>query len=256
MWLILMSKFVVNLTWDDVPHLSEEDKETMLASYLPFERDARSKGIPQLGSGAIYPVVEDDVVVEPFSLPDKWPRAAGMDVGWKKTACIWGAYDAKTDTIYCYSEYYRGYAEPSVHADAIGARGKWLPIAVDCHSDRHSEAGGNALLSTYEKYGLNVMKANNGPGTLDPSILEVFQRLSSGRLKIMSHLLNTLGEFRVYRRDMHGRIVKDNDHLMDALRYLVMSIQQIMEYAPADEWEDNPRESTHRRSGNSNVTGY
>lgn len=251
-----MSKFVVNLTWDDVPHLSKKDKDTLLASYSPHERDARSKGIPQLGSGAIYPIVEDDVVCAPFTIPDKWPRAAGMDVGWKKTAAIWGAYDKKSDTIYCYSEYYRGYAEPAVHADAIAARGRWLPIAVDCHSDRHSEAGSTALLTMYEKFGLNITKANNGPGTLDPSILEVYQRLSSGRLKIMSHLLNTLSEFRVYRRDEKGKIVKDNDHLMDALRYLCMSILQIMELPPADEFEDNPSDRGLRRSGNSSITGY
>lgn len=252
-----MSKFVVNLTWDDVPHLSQKDKDTLLASYSPHERDSRSKGIPQLGSGAIYPIVEDEIVCQPFTIPDKWPRAAGMDVGWKRTACIWGAYDRKSDTLYCYSEYYRGYAEPAVHADAIASRGRWLPVVVDCHSDRKSESGAEALLTTYEKYGLNIMKANNGAGTLDPSILEVFQRLSSGRLKIMSHLLNTLSEFRVYRRDEKGKIVKDNDHLMDALRYLVMSFEHIAETPPADEFEDRPAEGSFRRGGgNSSITGY
>src|SRR5665213_3388138 len=110
-----MSKFVVNLTWEDAPHLTKEAKEELLASYSPHERDARSKGIPQLGAGAIYPVVEADVLIEPFSIPDKWPRAAGMDVGWKKTAVIWGAYDQKSDVWYLYSEYYRGYAEPAIH---------------------------------------------------------------------------------------------------------------------------------------------
>lgn len=249
-----MSKFVVNLTWKDAPHLSDEAKEELLASYSPHERDARSKGIPQLGSGAIYPVVEDDIVIEPFSIPDKWPRAAAMDVGWKKTAAIWGAYDKKSDCWYLYSEYYRGYTEPSTHANGILARGKWVPIAVDCHSDRHSEAGAEALLTTYEKLGLNISKANNGPGTVDPSILEVYQRLASGRLKIMSHLLNTLAELRVYRRDVNGRIVKENDHLMDALRYLIMSGLQIMEHPPEDEIEDVLR--PNQRSGNSSITGY
>lgn len=250
-----MAKFVVNLTWDDVPHLSKKDKDTLLASYSPHERDARSKGIPQLGSGAIYPVVEEDVTCATFDLSDKWPRCAGMDVGWARTAVIWGAYDKKSDILYCYSEYYRAYAEPSVHADAIRSRGSWLPVVVDCHSDRKSEAGAEALLTTYEKYGLNIMKANNGPGTLDPSLLEVYQRLSSGRLKIFSHLANTLGEFRVYRRDEKGKVVKGNDHLMDALRYLVMSFDQVMETPPADEFEDNQQQYRPKSGGNS-VTGY
>lgn len=250
-----MAKFVVNLTMNDAPHLKAEEIQEILSSYSPHERDARSKGIPQLGSGAIYPLVEADVICDPFLPPDKWPRAAAMDVGWKKTAALWGTYDVKSDCIYLYSEYYRGYAEPSIHADGIAARGRWVPIAVDCHSDRHSEAGAEALLTTYEKLGLNISKANNGPGTVDPSILEVFQRLSSGRLKIMSHLLNTLSEFRVYRRDVNGKIVKENDHLMDAMRYLVMSILQIMELPPPDDIEDMPQQS-YRKTGQSGICGY
>jgi len=42
--------------WDDVPHLSEQQKKLMLAETPPYLRDARSKGIPSLGAGAIYPV--------------------------------------------------------------------------------------------------------------------------------------------------------------------------------------------------------
>src|ERR1051326_7370919 len=252
-----MSKFVVNLTWQDAPHLTEEQKKELLASYSPHERDARSKGLPELGSGAIYPVVEDDIIVPAdFKIPDKWPRAAGMDVGWKKTAVLWGAYDKKSDTWYIYSEYYKGYAEPAIHADAISRRGRWMPIAVDCHSDRHSEAGAMSLLNIYSNFGLNVCKADNGPGTVDSSILEVYQRLSSGRLKILAHLIETRGEFRVYRRDMNGRIVKENDHLMDALRYLIMTGNQIMDVMPLDDMENLASEMPIRKTGNSSITGY
>ena len=58
---------------------------------------------------------------------------------------------------------------------------------------------------------------------VEAGIFEVWQRLSSGRLKLFSTLQNTLAEFRLYRRDQKGRIVKENDHLMDCMRYLVMS---------------------------------
>lgn len=250
-----MSRWVCNLTWEDAPHLSEKDKQELLASYSPHERDARSKGLPQLGSGAIYPVIEDDIIVEPFTIPAKWPRACGMDVGWKKTAAVWGAYDERSDIWYLYSEHYLGYKEPSIHADAIKARGAWMPVVVDCHGDRHSEAGGTALLVLYERLGLNIMKANNGPGTVDPSIFEIFQRLSSGRLKVMSHLLNWRAEFRTYRRDMNGRIVKQNDHLMDATRYLVMDGKQIMDTPPRDDIEEDLNQPRVRTGGNP-ITGY
>jgi hypothetical protein len=44
-------------------------------------------------------------------------------------------------------------------------------------------------------------------------------------------LQNWLSEFRIYRRDEKGRIIKQNDHLMDTTRYLIMSGVQV---TPAD----------------------
>ena len=51
-----MSRAVIMAGWDDVPHLSEEAKMDLLKSMPPHQRDARSKGVPSLGAGAIYPV--------------------------------------------------------------------------------------------------------------------------------------------------------------------------------------------------------
>ena len=45
----------------------------------------------------------------------------------------------------------------------------------------------------------------------------------SGRLKVQEHLHHWRSEFRKYHRDEQGKIVKANDHLMDATRYLVVS---------------------------------
>jgi hypothetical protein len=72
----------------------------------------------------------------------------------------------------------------------------------------------------YLDLGLDLETAVNA---VEAGILEVWQRLSTGRLKIFKSCQNTLAEFRLYRRDEKGRIVKVSDHLMDALRYLIMS---------------------------------
>ena len=39
--------------------------------------------------------------------------------------------------------------------------------------------------------------------------------------KVFTTLMHWRKEFRLYRRDEKGKIVKENDHLMDAKRYLV-----------------------------------
>jgi phage terminase large subunit-like protein len=213
-------KFVISATWDDAPHLSDEEKEELWKSIPLYQRDARSKGIPQLGSGAIYPVLEEDVVVKPFEIPPYWPKAYGFDVGWNRTAAIWCALDRDADVAYLWSEHYRGQAEPSVHADAIRARGEWIFGAIDPAARGRSQEDGARLYQTYIDLGLNLIEAENA---VEAGIHEVYQRLSSGRLKVFDTLENWLGEYRIYRRDEKGKVVKMDDHLMDATRYLVMS---------------------------------
>ena len=46
---------------------------------------------------------------------------------------------------------------------------------------------------------------------------------AADQLKVFRSLGNFLSEFRLYRRDKDGRVVKQRDHLMDAMRYLVMT---------------------------------
>lgn len=213
-------KALVMAGWDDVPHLTEAQKTTMLRETPPHLRDARSKGIPSLGAGAIYPVAESEFVVDDMPMPQYWPRAYGLDVGWNKTACIWGAWDRDSDIVYLYSEHYRGQAEPAIHAQGIGARGKWIPGVIDPASRGRSQDDGKSLMKQYNDLGLNLHVADN---TVEAGIYEVWTRLSTGRLKVCRSLRNWLTEYRIYRRDEKGRIVKDNDHAMDATRYLIMS---------------------------------
>lgn len=191
----------------------------MAKSISSHQLDARMNGNPTLGSGAIYPVPEEDIVIDPFQIPDWFPRLYGMDVGWKKTAAIWLAVDRDTDIAYAYSEHYRGQAEPPIHAKAIRLRGDWIPGVIDYAGTNQSD--GKRVMTLYQDEGLLVTKANKA---VEAGLMEMLDRLSTGRLKIFSTLQHTLGELRLYRRDEKGRVVKENDHLMDALRYAVMKL--------------------------------
>jgi phage terminase large subunit-like protein len=229
------SKFVVMATWDDAPHLSDKVKEELWNSIPPFQRDARSKGVPQLGSGAIFPVPESDILVNDFPIPPEWPRAFGMDVGWNRTAVIWGALNRETDTLYLYREHYRGEAEPVIHADSIKNPDDWIPGVIDPASRGRGQQDGRQLLQMYIDLGLDLEIANNA---VEAGLYEVWQRMSSGRLKVFKSLSNWTFEFRLYRRDEKGRIVKANDHAMDATRYLVMSGLERVKTKPADKTKE------------------
>jgi phage terminase large subunit-like protein len=211
---------IVMAGWDDVPHLDQAQKTRMLAEAETHLRESRSKGVPSLGSGAIYPILESEIVCEPFEIPAYWPRAYGLDVGWNRTAAIFGAVDRDTDTVYLYSEHYQGQQEPSTHVAGINGRGKWIPGTIDPASRGRSQKDGEQLLEIYTDLGLELHLADN---SRESGLYAVHQRLATGRLKVFKTCRAWLGEYRIYRRDEKGHVVKEHDHLMDATRYLVVS---------------------------------
>ena len=209
---------MITATWDDARHLTPEMRESLWLSIPPFQRDARSKGIPQLGSGAIYQVSEDDIKVSDFELPAHWPRAFGMDTGWDWTAAVWGAWDRDTDTVYVYSVYKRGQVEPPIHADALKARGEWIRGVGDAAAINLYD--GRSFIEIYRQLGMDVELPDKA---VEAGIQRVWERLSAGKLKVFASCGALFEEYRLYRRDEKGRVVKDGDHVMDALRYLVVS---------------------------------
>jgi phage terminase large subunit-like protein len=225
------NRFVLTMGFDHVPHLSDISKQKLLLSFPPHERDARANGTPQLGSGAIYPVAESDILVSDFEIPAHWPRAYALDVGWNRTAGVWGALNRETDVLYLYGEHYLGQAEPVIHAQSIKARGSWIKGVIDPAARGRSQRDGGQLLQNYIDLGLDLETAFNG---VESGIYEVWQRMSSGRLKVFKSLTNWQAEFRLYRRDEKGRIVKEKDHLMDTTRYLVMSGIERMSNKPTE----------------------
>jgi len=168
----------------------------------------------------IYPVPDTDLVVKEFSIPDNWPRAYGLDVRWNTAAVIWGARDPQSDVLYLYSEYF-GETDPAVHVAAIRSRSEWIPGLIDSAANGRNQADGQRLVQTYRKLGLDLSDIDN---PIESGILNVWQRMHSGRLKVFASLSKYLDERRLYRRDERDQIVKDHDHLQDALRCLVSGV--------------------------------
>ena len=221
-------KFVVNVDWSEVPHLDETQKANILKSYSAHERDARSKGIPSLGAGAIYPYLEENISCEARDIPPWWPKGFGLDTGWSRTAAVWGARDPDSGIMYIYSEHYASEAHPAIHASAIKARGNWIMGAADPAGANQSD--GKKIFDLYVQEGLDIVKAEKADR--EGGILKVGQMFESGQLKIFSTCKNILNEIRLYRRDEKGTIIKKNDHALDALRYLCTTGMQYMQVEP------------------------
>lgn len=210
---VTQSKYRVEAGWDDAPHLGEKEKRDMLAATPLHLRDARSKGIPSMGAGAIYPFAVQEIKVDPFPIPPHFRRGFSLDDGWKVTAVGFYALDPDHDILYKTAELYLREQRPEQVAQMILTRGAWLPGTGDAAAKTRD---GVQVLDIYKRYGLNLSLANK---EVEAGIYDVQIRLATGRLKIFSTCQNTLWEYQRYRRDENGKIVKVDDHAMDETRY-------------------------------------
>ena len=186
----------------------------------------------------IYALPDRDIVVPEFPIPDHWPRAYGLDIRWQTAVAIWGAIDPASDVLYLYSEYW-GDADPAVHVAAIRARADWIPGLIDPTANGRERSDGVRLSQMYRNLGLHLQHIDN---SIESGILEVSQRMRSGRLKVFPSLSKYLGDRRVYRRDENDHVVKDRDNLQDATRCLVLGLSAMI--AEPENEDKEPRWST------------
>ena len=104
--------------------------------------------------------------------------------------------------IYLYAVYTRGQAEPAVHAAAIKSRGPWIPGVGDAAAI--NTVDGRQFLDLYRAHGLDLVLADKA---VEAGIQDVWQRLSTGGLKVFTSCGAWFDEYRIYRRDADGRIV-------------------------------------------------
>lgn len=71
----------------------------------------------------------------------------------------------------------------------------------------------------------NSKMAVKGPGSVEAGIDKINGYIENGNFFIMDRCYKTRASIEDYRRDEKGRIVKENDHFADALRYAVFSTE-------------------------------
>jgi len=217
---------VTTMTIEDADHYSEEDRARIIASYPPHEREARTKGIPSLGSGRIFPIEESAITCEPIDIPKTWPQIIGIDFGWDHPfGAARLAWDRDNDVIYVTGEYRQREASPIIHAASIKPWGAWIPVAWPHDGLQHDKGSGEQLAEQYRAQGLNLTTEraifDDGTNGVEAGVSEMFQRMQTGRWKVFSTCTMWLEEFRLYHRDK-GLIVKERDDVLSASRYAMM----------------------------------
>jgi phage terminase large subunit-like protein len=217
---------VTTMTIDDAEHYTPEQRAAIIAGYPEHEREARAKGVPIMGSGRVFPIVEDGIKVDPFPIPPHWPRIVGLDFGIDHpTAAVWMAWDRDMDVIYVIDAYRVKDQSILIHAASIRSRGDWIPVAWPHDGLQRDKGSGEQLMQQYKANGLNMLKEratfDDGSNGLEAGIAEMLVRMQTQRLKVFSHLADWFEEFRLYHRK-DGLVVKHTDDLMSATRYALM----------------------------------
>ncbi len=220
----------------DVGHYTKEQADAIVASYPRHEREARAYGKPVLGSGAVFPVAESQIVVTSFSIPDDWPRICGLDLGWEHpTAAVWLAHNRDADIVYLYDVYKQAEQVPAVHASAIKARGAWIPVAWPHDALQTQKDTGVPMRDTYRDEGLNMLpersQFEDGSIGVEPGIQIMLNRMVKGQFKVFSNCEDWLSEYRIYHRK-EGVIVKQKDDAIDASRGGIMMLRYARNNVP------------------------
>lgn len=218
-----------NMTIEDAEHISPEERARIIASYPAHEREARTMGVPILGSGRIFPVSEELIACDPFPIPDFWPQLGALDFGWDHpTAAVKLAWDRDTDTTYVTHCYRVREATPIIHAAALRAWGADLPWAWPHDGLQHDKGSGDQLAEQYRRQGLKMLPEHaqfageRGMG-VEAGLMDMLERMETSRLKVFRRNADWFDEFRLYHRKV-GRVVKECDDLMSATRYGIMSL--------------------------------
>ena len=213
-------------------HYDAEEVDGIVARYPAHERDARSKGIPMVGEGRVYPVAQETIEYIPFDIPRHFARLAGHDFGLDHPAAsAWLAHDRGQDIVYLYDAYKEVHPTFSYHAFTLKQRGDWIPVAWPHDGINRDKKSGTRLCDMYAETGVNMLHHSarydrdiGGGQDSEPAILDIIERMLTGRFKVAAHLTQWFDEFRFWHRK-NGQIVAYKDDLMKATLYAMMMLE-------------------------------
>jgi len=227
----------------DALHIPVERHQAIIDSIPEHERDARVYGIPSAGSGKVFRTLEQQIAEDmPSYIPMYWPALWGFDFGMSEHhpfAAVLGVWDRDNDIIHVIAAVRIRGGLPRDHAAAIrsamnGMAGD-VPCAYPHDGGAKSRESGKTVAQLYRDEGLRMLgthatHAKIGGFDFEAGIAAMATRFRDGRLKVVRHLQEWFGEYRMYHRLETGLVNKVNDDLMSATRILCMQIRSAKEF--------------------------
>jgi phage terminase large subunit-like protein len=242
---ILTDSTIIVVDMDDNPYLDKKTKARALAGLSKEEREARKSGRFVSFAGMIY----DDfkrhlhVIPEISEVPQAAKVYVGIDPGVRHMAGVVWTYLTPEDTMVVFDELALQGATVKQVCEAIkltnlkwgkrGEKGATVPLpahwyVIDPAARNVSHQTGRSDQMEYLDHGFATILGQNA---VPAGISRVRERLQANRLLVTANCQTLIDEFRRYRWQTATRSeaepkeapVKADDHLLDALRYVVMS---------------------------------
>lgn len=211
-------------TIDDNPFLPPSFVENLKKEYAgTVFYDRYILGKWTLAEGLVYPMFGDSCIVQ--DIPDTGDYYISIDYGTHNpfSAGLWCV--TKTEAVRIGEYYYCGREErkektPEEYYSEVKrlAGGKDIKcLIVDPSAD--------AFIATVKKH--HEFKVRGAVNDVLPGIQTTAEMIASGKVKIHESCEDAIREFGLYRWDEKAesdRVVKENDHAMDEVRYMVMTV--------------------------------
>ena len=243
---------LITATWEDAKHndnterhdigdthLTEAKKSQILEALPVWQREMRSKGVPLVGSGLVFPLEnEESIICDPVDIQPHWPRLAAVDFGSDHPfACVWLAWDRDLDIVYLYDSFRQRRKMISENASEIRKRDtdKVIPVVWPHDGNQQDPKSSKSYAQLYRDEGVNMWfeSFTNPPAAgqkkgdlgVEVGLDHMWERMNSGRFKVFRGQHEWMEERRMYHRDTSGKIVAIRDDLMSATRYGVQSLR-------------------------------
>lgn len=252
---------VIVVDMDDNPHINEEAKVEALEDYTGPEREARKSGRFVSFSGLIYPMWEKAVVPQIVRVPPGAEVFRGVDPGIRIMCAVVYCYLTPEDDLVVFDEIAAKDKTIATVCDEMRMRDmRWgyerddgvvLPLrpqwtVIDPASKNRANQTGR---SDQQEFADNGIVCIPGQNDKTAGINRVRERLEAGRLHVTANCSVLLWELKRYRwvkndgrteHDAKEEPVKKDDHLLDALRYVVMQRPLVPPerlHRPDEPWE-------------------
>ncbi|EBW2292215.1 hypothetical protein DFV88_24845 [Salmonella enterica subsp. enterica serovar Newport] len=240
--------YIQSASWDDCPNFSPEMIEKELSQYPKWQHEMRRRGLPVLGTGAVFDVADEQIKIMAVNPGPDWEAIAAID--WAEnldpTAVVVALRNLSNMHYYITDVFYLdgdSYSRSPANVAAI-LQSTYPGITVirphdhPALSNQLRELGINVSYEPFRNPPQSELKANRAisresaekSNSIEVGLDEMRLLFSEDRLKVLAHcekwFIEKNGYF--YSQDKNTGKVRlkgqQGDHALDASRYAILSL--------------------------------